>query len=195
MIELPLKNIRVIDITNSWSGPYTAQLLASMGAETIKVESIQYLDTWRAGGTMQAEQNMIWERSPLWNSVNTDKYGTTLNLTDMKGVEIFKKLVKTSDIVVENYSPRVMKNFGLDYPVLKEINPSIIMISLPAYGSTGPWRDYVGFAASIEQMAGIPDSRNKWNDGRHVCSDSSTDDRRRAIHRPFPDRGDHLPYR
>ena len=64
--------------------------------------------------------------------------------------------MKISDIVAENYIPRVMKNFGLDYPVLKEVNPKIIMISLPAHGSTGPWKDYVGFGHSIEAMAGLP---------------------------------------
>ena len=156
MSALPLENIRVTDVTNSWSGPYTANLLGSLGAEVIKVESIQYLDTWRGGGVALAVQETRWERSPLWNSVNTNKLGITLDLTRPRGVEIFKKLVKISDIVTENYTTRVMKSFGLDYPVLMEINPKIVMISLPAHGSTGPWKDYTGYAVSIEQMAGIP---------------------------------------
>jgi len=156
MSGLPLEGIRVVDATNSWSGPYTVQLLASLGAEAIKVESIQYLDTWRAGGTRLMEGEYLWERSPLWNSVNADKLGITLDLNRPRGVEIFKRLVKISDVVAENYTPRVMRNFGLDYPVLREVNPGIIMISLPAHGSSGPWQDYPGFAASIEQMAGIP---------------------------------------
>jgi crotonobetainyl-CoA:carnitine CoA-transferase CaiB-like acyl-CoA transferase len=156
MPVLPLEGIRIIDATNSWSGPYMVQLLASLGAEAIKVESIQYLDTWRAGGTQLMEEEYLWERSPLWNSVNTDKLGITLDLNRPRGVEIFKRLVKISDIVAENYTPRVMRNFGLDYPMLRDVNPKIIMISLPAHGSSGPWRDYPGFAASIEQMAGIP---------------------------------------
>ena len=156
MPGLPLEGIRVTDATNSWSGPYTAQLLASMGAQVIKVESIQYLDTWRGGGTRTMEGEYLWERSPLWNSVNADKLGITLDLTRPKGAEIFKQLVRISDIVAENYTPRVMKNFGLDYTVLREVNPGIIMISLPAHGSTGPWQDYPGYAASIEQMSGIP---------------------------------------
>ncbi len=156
MAGLPLEGIRVTDATNSWSGPYTAQLLASMGAEVIKVESIQYLDTWRGGGTRTMEGENLWERSPLWNSVNADKLGITLDLSRTRGAEIFKRLVKVSDVVAENYTPRVMKNFGLDYAALNEVNPRIIMISLPAHGSKGPWQDYPGYAASIEQMAGIP---------------------------------------
>jgi len=102
MSGLPLEGIRVVDATNSWSGPYTVQLLASLGAEAIKVESIQYLDTWRAGGTRLMEGEYLWERSPLWNSVNADKLGITLDLNRPRGVEIFKRLVKISDVVAEN---------------------------------------------------------------------------------------------
>jgi crotonobetainyl-CoA:carnitine CoA-transferase CaiB-like acyl-CoA transferase len=156
MLRLPLEGIRVTDATNSWSGPYTTNLLANLGAEVIKVESIQHLDPWRGGGAALGVQEKFWERSPLWNSVNTDKLSITLDLTRPRGTEIFKRLVKISDIVAENYTPRVMKNFGLDYPVLKEVSPRIIMISLPAHGSTGPWKDYPGYAHSIEQTAGIP---------------------------------------
>lgn len=155
MSKLPLEGIRVIDLTMVWSGPCATNLLVSLGAEVIKIEAIQRLDPWRGGAT-QVDVEKPWERSPLWNTVNTDKLDITLDLTRPRGAEIFKRLVKIGDIVTENYTPRVMKNFGLDYPVLREINPKIIMISLPAYGSTGPWKDYVGFAFSIEQMAGIP---------------------------------------
>jgi len=154
--NLPFSNLRIVDATNSWAGPFTTQILANLGAQVIKVESIQYMDTWRASGNIGDNADAYWERSPLWNSVNTDKMGITLNLSDERAKNIFKKLVKISDIVAENFTPRVMKNFGLDYPILKEINPSIIMISLPAHGSTGPWKDTGGYAASIEQTAGIP---------------------------------------
>lgn len=153
---LPLTGIRVVDATNSWSGPFTTGILANLGAQVIKVESIQYIDTWRGSGTAAGAQDDFWERSPLWNSVNCDKLGITLNLTHPKGVALFKRLVTISDIVAENFAPRVIRNFGLNYPVLREVNPNIIMISLPAHGTTGPWSDYTGFAASIEQMAGIP---------------------------------------
>jgi crotonobetainyl-CoA:carnitine CoA-transferase CaiB-like acyl-CoA transferase len=157
--RLPYSGLRVVDCTNSWAGPYATQVLAVFGAQVIKVESIQYLDTWRGSATAMAAQQQLekpWERSPLWNSVNAGKFGITLNLRHPRGVDLFKRLVKISDIVAENYTPRVMKQFGLDYPVLKEVKPDIIMISLPAYGGTGPWSDYVGFAAPIEQMSGLP---------------------------------------
>jgi len=127
-----------------------------MGADVIKVESIQRLDIVRGAGVGAERKEKFWERGPLWIPENCDKFGTTLDLTRPKGVEVFKRLVKISDVVTENYTPRVMKNFGLDYAVLKEVNPKIIMISLPAHGSTGPWKGYPGFAQSIEQMSGIP---------------------------------------
>ena len=167
MWGLPLEGIRITDVTNSWAGPYAMQLMASMGAEVIKVDSIQRLDPWRGAGTAIMDIEKPWERSPGFNSDNTDKLGITLDLTRPKGVEIFKQLVKISDVVAENYTPRVMKNFGLDYPVLKQVNPRIIMISLSAHGQTGPWKDYPGFGLSIElmngfaQLTGYPDGPPK----------------------------------
>jgi crotonobetainyl-CoA:carnitine CoA-transferase CaiB-like acyl-CoA transferase len=156
MSKLPLEGIRVIDATISWAGPFATNLLATMGAEVIHVESIQFIDPWRGGGTAGYIAGLrLWELSPLANSVNSDKLGITLDLTNPRGVDIFKRLVKISDVVAENYTVRVMKNFGLDYPVLKEVNPRIIMISLPANGCSGPWKDYSGYAHSVEQMAGI----------------------------------------
>ncbi len=156
MSRLPLDGIRVIDLTQVWSGSYTTNQLANMGAEVIKIEAIQRLDPWRGGAVGADPPPTSWERSPVWNAVNTDKLGITLDLTRPKGAEIFKRLVKIGDVVAENYTPRVMANFGLDYPELKKLNPKIIMISMPAQGSTGPWKEFPGFAASVEQMSGIP---------------------------------------
>ena len=141
-----------------WSGPYLTNLLGNLGAEVIKVESIQVPDGWRGAaisGHFDSKERG-WERSPLWNQVNTDKLDITLDLSRPKGAEVFKRLVEIGDIVVENYTSRVMKNFGLDYPVLRGINPRIIMIALPAHGGTGPWEDFTGYGYSIEQTAGIP---------------------------------------
>ena len=156
MAKLPLEGIRILDLTAFWSGPFAAVTLANMGAEVIKLEAPKRMDGWRGAGVASLPEERIWERSPLFNSVNTDKLGITLDLSNPKGVEVFKRLVKISDVVMENFTPRVMKNFGLDYPVLQEINPEIIMISMPAHGSTGPWKDKPGFAYPIEQMSGIP---------------------------------------
>jgi len=154
--KLPLEGIRVVDLTAFWSGPFAALTLANMGAEIIKLEAPKRMDGWRGAVVSGLPEERIWERSPLFNPMNNDKLGITLDLSNPKGVAIFKELVKISDVVMENYTPRVMKNFGLDYSALKELKPDIIMISMPAHGSTGPWKDKPGFAYPIEQMSGIP---------------------------------------
>lgn len=155
MQKQALEGVRIIDCSMWFAGPYATELLAQMGAEVIKVESIQAVDGWRGAVVIPDAENP-WEASPAFNSVNHNKYDLTLDLENPEGAEIFKRLVKTGDVVVENYTPRVMKNFGLDYEVLRKIKSDIIMMSMPGYGSTGPWKDYVAFAFLVEETAGIP---------------------------------------
>ena len=155
MSNSALHGTRIIDCTMWFAGPFATELLAQMGAEVIKVESIQAMDGWR-GSITSAGSDRPWETAAAFNSVNHSKYDITLDLNQPEGVEVFKRLVKIGDIVVENYTPRVMKNFGLDYTCLKEINPALIMLSMPGYGTTGPWKDYVAFAFLVEETAGIP---------------------------------------
>jgi len=155
MQKKALAGIRIIDCSMWFAGPLTTLLLAQMGAEVIKIESIQAMDGWR-GGLSIPDAGRIWETSPTYNSVNHNKFDVTLDLNHPKGVDIFKRLVEIGDVVVENYTPRVMENFGLDYPVLRDINPEIIMLSMPGYGKTGPWKDFVAFAFLVEALSGIP---------------------------------------
>ena len=150
-----LSGIRVIDLTMWWAGPFVTQLLGDMGAEIIKIESIQVADGWRFTNP-KADHDKPWELSSYFNGVNRNKHGITLNLQDPRGIELCKRLVAIGDVVVENYTPRVMENFGLDYPKLCEIKSDIIMLSLSGYGGTGPWRDYAAFAFPVEDMSGFP---------------------------------------
>ena len=153
---LPLKGIRVTDATASFAGPYLTNMMGTLGAEVIKVDSLQRLDLWRPSATqLLSPRDKIWEWSPNWNAVNTDKLCITLNLTDPRGVDVFRRLASISDVVTENYTPRVMPNFGLDYPVLRDLNPGLVMISLPAHGATGPWKNVPGFAVPNELMSGM----------------------------------------
>ena len=130
------------------------QIAGDAGADVIKVESVQRIDGWR-GTTPLPGVERPWERSPNFNWVNRSKRGITLNLTDPRGSEIIKRLVEQADILIENYTPRVMGNFGLEYETLRAINPRLIMMSMPGFGADVSWRDYVAFGMSTEQMSGI----------------------------------------
>ena len=153
---LPLEGVRVLDLSMFFAGPVCAQIAADAGAEVIKVESIQRIDGWRGSATSNANTELPgWESSPYFNWVNRNKRGITLNLKDPRGVAIIKRMVADADVLIENYTPRVMANFGLDYDTLREINPRLVMISLSGFGADSPWRDYVAFGMSTEQMAGF----------------------------------------
>ena len=162
---LPLTGIRVVDLSMFFAGPVAAQVLADAGAEVIKVESIQRIDGWRSSGTVTEQELPSWEASPYFNWVNRNKKDITLDLTDTRGADIVKKLVAEADILVENYTPRVMENFGLSYETLKSINPRLVMISLSGYGQEGSWRDYVAFGMSTEQMSGVAHLTGYENEG------------------------------
>ena len=165
MTNLPLDGVRVIDLSMWFAGPMGSRLLGDMGAEVIKIESLRHIDPWRGPVAITPEFAALLEleeiperpynRAAGFNLQNRNKCGATLDLATPQGKEIFKKLVEISDVVLENYSPRVMANFGLDYPVLKEINPRIIMMSLPALGRTGPDKDFVAFGQTIDCMSGM----------------------------------------
>ncbi len=152
--DLPLHGIRALDLTTWWAGPFNALVLATLGAEVIKIEAIQRLDNWRATLADRSVER-FWETSPLFNSAQRNKYGMTINLAEPRGVALFKRLVERSDIVCENYSPRVMPQLGLAWEVLREVNPRLIMISQTGFGLHGPWRDYVSFAQVAESLAGL----------------------------------------
>jgi crotonobetainyl-CoA:carnitine CoA-transferase CaiB-like acyl-CoA transferase len=149
----PLNGLRVIDLSMFFSGPLATQILGDAGADVIKVESVQRIDGWRASAATNTERP--WEHSPNFNWVNRSKRGITLNLADPRGAAILKRLVAEADVLIENYTPRVMANFGLEYETLRAINPRLIMMSMPGFGSDVSWRDYVAFGMSTEQMSGI----------------------------------------
>lgn len=149
----PLAGLRIIDLTMFFSGPLATQIAGDAGADVIKVESVQRIDGWRASAAVNVERP--WEYSPNFNWVNRSKRGITLNLADPRGADLVKRLVADADVLIENYTPRVMGNFGLEYETLRAINPRLIMISMPGFGRDVSWRDYVAFGMSTEQLSGI----------------------------------------
>ncbi len=137
-----LHNIRILDFSWVLAGPYATRILADFGAEVIKVQPLlpEAEDTFARG---------------YYNTWNRNKLGITLNLNKPEGVALARRLVAISDAVVENFTPRVMANWGLDYPNLKRVKPDLIMLSMSTMGSTGPWRDYVGFGPTVHAFSGM----------------------------------------
>lgn len=154
-VSLPFAGLKVFDLTTFWAGAYLTCYLGAFGADVIKVESIQRPDGHRYSGSLLREGDDWYERGPLWQGTNLNKRDITLDLTSVAGRELALRLAAEADVVVENFSPRVVEQFGLDYDSLARLNPGVIMLRMPGFGLEGPWRDYVGWALNIEQVSGM----------------------------------------
>jgi len=152
---LPLEGVRVLDVTAFWAGPSATQFLATLGADVIKVESVQRPDSMRFNVSVSPKIERWWEQGYLFLSANLNKRGITLNLGDDRGRELFLQLAAQSDVVIENFTPRVMENFKLTYDAIREVRPDVVMVSMPGWGLEGPWRDRPGFATTMEQASGM----------------------------------------
>jgi crotonobetainyl-CoA:carnitine CoA-transferase CaiB-like acyl-CoA transferase len=147
--------LRVLDISMGWAGPLVGQMFAEMGAEVIKVEDTHHFDWWRGSLSMAPPEMQPIERAAVFNTANRGKRGVTLDLASARGIEILKRLLAVSDILVENFSPGVMDRLGLGYEAVRAINPRLIMISMPSFGSDGPECNARGYGNTVEAMAGV----------------------------------------
>ncbi len=152
---LPFAGLKVLDLTTFWAGAYLTCYLGAFGADIVKVESIQRPDGFRYSGAFPFEGDDWYERSALWQATNLNKRDLTLDLTSERGLQIARRLAAQADVVVENFSPRVVEQFGLEYESLVALKPDIILVRMPGFGLQGPWRDYVGWALNFEQTAGM----------------------------------------
>ena len=171
MPKPPLEGIRIVEITVVWAGPFATALLADMGAEVIRVESINHFPPATRGTMVKPTESAMagslatsypnreagenpWNRFAWFNVFGRNKLSMTVDLTRSKGKEIFKDLIKTSDIFIENNAVATMDKLDLNYQVLRRVKPDLIMISMPAFGATGPYRTYKGFGPIIEALSG-----------------------------------------
>lgn len=153
MRESFLKGIRIVDFSSTLAGPWASGLLAWMGAEVIKVESLRRVDTIRALHTY-ADGIPGINRS-LFNSFNTDKLSCTIDLTRNEGIILAKRLVAISQAAAESFGYGVMEKLGLSYQALKEVKPDIVYISISGPGRSGPHKQYLCYGHTIHAYSGL----------------------------------------
>jgi CoA:oxalate CoA-transferase len=142
------EDIRVLDLTDHWFGPWCTMMLADLGAEVIKIEP-----PWGATGRIGSGA-LYGGVSHTFHYLNMGKKAMAIDLKDPRGIEVFKELVKKSDVVVQNFSAGTMERLGLGYDVLRELNPRIIYAALSGFGQTGPYSTRGSFANIAEGMSG-----------------------------------------
>jgi crotonobetainyl-CoA:carnitine CoA-transferase CaiB-like acyl-CoA transferase len=149
----PLAGLRVVDLTAFWAGPVATGILADLGADVVKVESIQRPDGMRFAGSVRNE--ILWEWNHVFHGANPGKRGITLDVDSREGRALLERLIAGADVLAENFSARVLDHWGLGFEALRALNPRLLVLRMPAFGLAGPWRDRTGFAPSIEQVSGL----------------------------------------
>ena len=153
MTTLPLRGLRIADFGQIIAIPYTAQMLAWLGAEVILIETEQRLTTRIWPPFAEAEPGV--NRSGGFNLVNSTKMSCTLNLREPEGVDLAKQIISVSDVVMENYSSGTMERMGLGFQDVRLVRPDVVYLSLGAFGRTGPMKDLVGFHSVINLFSGL----------------------------------------
>ena len=145
-----LEGIRVLDLTRALAGPFCTLMLGDYGADVIKIEIPGAGDDTRHWGPP-----FVGEESAYFLSINRNKRSLTLNFKEPEAVNIFLKLAKDADVVVENFTPGVMSRFGLDYDAVKKVNPKIVYCSISGFGQTGPYQNRPAYDQIMQGISGI----------------------------------------
>ena len=154
---LPLKGLRIIDLTMGWAGPAATRQMGDLGANIIKVESCQYPDWFRGidpRGPYHPERT--YEKTYWFQMNNRNKRRITLDLTNEAGLVLLKRLIKAADAVIDNYSADVLPRLGLDAAAMLKINPRLVVVTMPAFGMTGLWSGCRAYGSTLEQASGLP---------------------------------------
>jgi benzylsuccinate CoA-transferase BbsF subunit len=153
-VKRALEGIRVIDFCWVGAGALTTQALAVHGAEVVKIESSVHPDNLRLSGPFRGDRQSL-NGSGYFASRNSNKKSFALNMSHPRGQELALDLVSTGSVVSSNFRPGVMERWGLDYESVRAVNPSIVYLTMPMQGSTGPHRDFVGFGSTIAAVTGL----------------------------------------
>jgi crotonobetainyl-CoA:carnitine CoA-transferase CaiB-like acyl-CoA transferase len=156
--EGPLAGLRVVDLSYVFAAPYVGALLADLGAEVIKVEAPHRLDQSRTIFSPFFEndpESNHWDRAGAFHVVNRGKRSLSLNLAVPEGRDLLRGLVTQADVLLENFTPRVMRGWGMTYPELAELNPRLVMLSNTGFGSSGPWSAFRAQGTTLEATMGL----------------------------------------
>lgn len=145
----PLQGVRVIELTKVWAGPYVGKLMTYLGAEVIRIESLESLDVTRIYGVEDMNN------APGFQSVNAEKLSAQINMKTAEGIELILDLITKADIVVENLRPGAIKRLGLGYETVKKAKPDVIYVSMGMYGNEGPLSYQTGYAPCFAALGGI----------------------------------------
>jgi crotonobetainyl-CoA:carnitine CoA-transferase CaiB-like acyl-CoA transferase len=151
MATLPLAGTRVIDLSHAWAAPHATRLLADYGAEVIKIEYLRRLCILRGA----RRDDAMYDHQPGWTQVNRNKLSATFDLEREDDRDALRQLIRSSDVLVENSRPGVLEALDLDPRGLTELNPGLVVLSMPAFGHHGPWAAFAGYGAIFEALGGI----------------------------------------
>lgn len=152
----PLRGLRVVEMGQLIAIPFAVKLLADMGAQVIRLESTGRLESYRSDSVYRNEiHGEFWNRGANFYEQNRNKLGVTLDLSRPQGRELLLRLIAVSDVFAENFTPRVIKNFGLEYDQLRRVKPDIIMVSSTGYGFSGPWANFGATGPATEGASGL----------------------------------------
>ena len=152
----PLQGVRIVEMGQLIAIPFAMKLLADMGAQVIRLESTGRLESYRSDSVYKNEvDGEFWNRGANFYEQNRNKLGITLDLARPEGLDILRRLIGISDVFAENFTPRVIRNFGLEYEDLQQIKPDIIMVSSTGYGFSGPWANFGATGPATEGAAGL----------------------------------------
>ena len=152
----PLEGVRIVEMGQLIAIPSAMKWMADMGAQVIRLESVQRLESYRTDSLYHNDvDGEFWNRGANFYEQNRNKLGLTLDLSRDKGRQVLRDLIAVTDVFAENFTPRVIKNFGLEYEDLRKIRPDIIMVSSTGYGFDGPWANFGATGPATEGAAGL----------------------------------------
>ncbi len=181
----PLDGVRIVEMGQLIAIPFATKLLADMGAQVIRLESTRRVESYRSDSVYLNEvEGEFWNRAANFYEHNRNKLGITLELDRPQGLEVLRELIAVADVFAENFTPRVIKNFGLEYEDLRRIKPDIIMVSSTGYGYSGPWANYGATGPATEGASGLAYTTG-YADGPPVLSEIPYTDYTAAEHTVF----------